>query len=247
MRPLFECFRWRRPTYALDLPGFGLSDRADLPYSPALFAAVVNELGHKLRRRAAIDVVALGRGAEVAARVVRDDRVLARSLVLIEPSGLLPARGSACESITARLAAVMGSRADRRLYAMATWGPLVRRAISARFVGPPDESLVAYSQRTARIAGAHHAPMEVARAAHAAAQTALLYRDVTIPVLVVHDRRDDAGSELEAFLRGRPNRVAVRISPTRGMPHFERRSETAALLDHFWQSVPVAAWDRAMR
>jgi hypothetical protein len=53
--------------------------------------------------------------------------------------------------------------------------------------------------------------------------------------------------ELEAFLRGRANRFAVRVSPTRGMPHFERRAETVAALDRFWQSLQRAAWDRAMR
>jgi pimeloyl-ACP methyl ester carboxylesterase len=247
MRPLFECFRWRRPTYALDLPGFGLSDRAALPYSPALFAAVMTELGHKLRGHAAIDVVALGRGAEVAARAVRDDRGLARSLVLIEPSGLSTPHGAAFESLASRVAGVLGGRADRRLYAMATWGPLLRRAIAARFVGPPDEPLLAYSHKTARIAGAHHAPMQAARNGPTPAQAALLYREVTIPVLVIHGGSDDRGPELDAFLRGRSNRVAVRIAPTRGLPHFECRSETAAVLDGFWQSVPVAAWERAMR
>jgi pimeloyl-ACP methyl ester carboxylesterase len=247
IRPLFECFRWRRPTYAIDLPGFGLSDRAVVPYSPALYAAVVAELGRKLRRRAAIDLVALGRGAEVAARVVRDDRALARSLVLIEPSGLMPVRGAALESMAARLAGAIGEAAERRLYAIATWGPFVRRAVAARFTGAPDESLVAYCQRSARAPGAHHAPMQVARNGATPTQAALLYREVTVPVLVVHDGPEDCASNLDAFLRGRPNRYAVRISPTRGMPHYERRSETAAALDQFWQSVPLAAWDRAMR
>jgi hypothetical protein len=31
------------------------------------------------------------------------------------------------------------------------------------------------------------------------------------------------------------------------MPHFEHRAETAAALDRFWQSLPRAAWDQAMR
>jgi pimeloyl-ACP methyl ester carboxylesterase len=44
MRPLFEALRWRRPTYAVDLPGFGLSDRADLPYDLPLFARVIADL-----------------------------------------------------------------------------------------------------------------------------------------------------------------------------------------------------------
>src|SRR5580658_9862203 len=34
MRPLFRHYRGRRPVYALDLPGFGLSERGDRPYTP---------------------------------------------------------------------------------------------------------------------------------------------------------------------------------------------------------------------
>jgi hypothetical protein len=75
----------------------------------------------------------------------------------------------------------------------------------------------------------------------------MLRRALSVPVLVIHDVRRDGAVELEAFLRGRANRFAARVSPTRGMPQFERRAETVAVLDRFWQSLPRAACEQAMR
>ncbi len=46
MRTLFEVYRRQRPVYALDLPGFGFSGRADLAYSPATFVAALADLPH---------------------------------------------------------------------------------------------------------------------------------------------------------------------------------------------------------
>jgi pimeloyl-ACP methyl ester carboxylesterase len=248
MRPLFECFRWRRPTYALDLPGYGLSDRSNLPYAPALFAVVLAEFLRKLRRvDPAIDVVALGRGSEVATRVARDEPGLVRSIVLLEPSGLLPTRGVVLESFAARVGSVLGDRAARALFGLMATRIIVRRNLRARFHGAPDAGLVAYAHASAQVDGAHRAPLAAIRNGPRTAEAAMLYRALTVPVLVVHDARGSDTLELEAFLRGRANRFAVRVSPTRGMPHFERKSDTVAALDRFWQSLPRAAWDQAMR
>ena len=36
MAPLFACYRQKRVVYALELPGFGFSDRSDRPYTGRL-------------------------------------------------------------------------------------------------------------------------------------------------------------------------------------------------------------------
>ena len=43
MKPLFEHYRSRRPVYAPDLPGYGRSERNDIPYSPEMYADVLRE------------------------------------------------------------------------------------------------------------------------------------------------------------------------------------------------------------
>jgi pimeloyl-ACP methyl ester carboxylesterase len=248
VRPLFECFRWRRPTYAPDFPGFGLSDRGELPYSPALFAAVVAELGRKLGGAgAAADVVALGRGCEPAARVARDEPGLVRSLVMIEPFGLVRPWGAAFEALAARLSTVVTNALGPRIFAVATTRAVVARSVRARFHGPADAGLVAYAQASARVPGAHRARIALARSGSRSADAAMLYRALTVPTLVVHDTCGREALELEAFLRGRANRFAVRVSQTRGLPHFERQAETVAAMDRFWQCLLHAAWDQAAR
>ncbi len=248
VRPLFECFRWKRPTFALDLPGFGLSDRAALRYSPALFGSVLAELCRKLRRAdVAADVVALGRGSELAARVARDEPGLVRSLVMLEPCGLLAAHRAGLETLAARLSCALGERAARGLFAVISTRPMVRRALRSRFHGAVDEGLAAYAHASAQAPGAHRAPFAAMACALRPCDSAALFQSLTVPVLVVHDARGSDATLLEAFLRGRANRWAARIAPTRGMPHFEQRFETAQCLDRFWRALPRAAWDQAMR
>jgi pimeloyl-ACP methyl ester carboxylesterase len=246
MRPLFESFRWRRPTFAIDLPGFGLSDRADLPYAPALFAAVLEELLLRLRRvDDSADVVALGRGSEVAVRVARGEPRLVRSLVMLEPSGLLPTRGGALHAASARLGQLLGDRVGRALFAVLSTRSAVRRSVGARFVRAPDEGLVAYAHASAQAAGAHFAPFAAAVNGPGPCADLSIYHGLTVPVLVVHDAPGANAAPLAAFLRGRANRFAVRVSPTRGMPHFERRQDTVAAVDRFWQSLSQTTCDRA--
>jgi pimeloyl-ACP methyl ester carboxylesterase len=247
MRPLFESFRWRRPTFALDLPGFGLSDRPEAPYAPAFLAAVVADLLRIPRRTdLAVDLVTLGRGSEIAARVACDQPGLVGSIAMLEPSGLLPSQGRSLEPLGARLRQLFGESAARAFFAVLATRPLVRRALARRFRGHPDAGLVAYAQASARVPGAHRAPFAVACASRRS-EVVSLYRALTVPVLVVHDACGARAAELEAFLRGAANRFAVRVSPTRGMPQFERRVDTIAVLDRFWQSLPRASYDRAMR
>ncbi|MGH7271918.1 MAG: alpha/beta fold hydrolase, partial [Polyangiaceae bacterium] len=246
MRPLFESLRWRRPTFALDLPGFGLSTRGEAPYSLDLFANVLGELVRKLRGTyASVDIVALGRGAEVAVRVASGDPSLVRSLAVIEPPGLVPARsGGSLVSLAARLALAVGQEAARGLFALMATRPMVRRAMRRRFRGTPDSALVDYACATARLPGAHLAPMALlAQGQPSSAEMARLYSELTVPSLVLHDARGAHAVALEAFLRGRANRFAIRVASTRGMPQFERRADTTAALERFWQSLSGAAWD----
>lgn len=249
MRPLFECFRWRRPTYAIDLPGFGLSDRTAHAYPADRLALVLAEFLRRLRAlHATADVVALGRGSEPTARVATREPGLVRSLAILEPSGLLtPSDERTVSQLAARVALSLGDHAARGLFSLMATRPWVRRSVRRRFHGAPDAGLVDYAHATARVRGAHRAPLAaLARSGHSLEATRL-YHALTVPVLLVHDVRGPRTVELEAFLRGRANRFAARVSPSRGMPQFERRLETVSTLDRFWQSLSGAAWDQAMR
>jgi pimeloyl-ACP methyl ester carboxylesterase len=248
MRPLFESFRWRRPTYAIDLPGFGLSERSERSYPPNLFSDALAELLRKMRGRfASADVVALGRGAEAASRVATEEQGLIRSLAILEPAGLLSPRDRGLQRLAARLALSLGDRAARGLFSLMASRPWIRHSLRERFRGVPDPALLEYAHASAQVPGAHHAPLAALAVRRCMPEITQLYHSLTIPVLVVHDARGAHAIELEAFLRGRANRFAMRVSPTRGMPQFERRRDTVSALERFWQSLSGAAWDQAMR
>lgn len=65
-----------------------------------------------------------------------------------------------------------------------------------------------------------------------------LYEKVDAPCLVLYDR--DAFvrfDRLPGLLARRPNWRAKRISPSLGLPQFEKLPETIQALDEFWQSL----------
>ena len=86
MRPLFECFRGERPVYALDLPGFGFSERGGRPYSPATYVHAIEHLLRNVAMERGVDVVALSLTGEYVAKVAVEmpSRALA---VLLSPTG----------------------------------------------------------------------------------------------------------------------------------------------------------------
>ncbi|PQJ97667.1 alpha/beta fold hydrolase [Chromatium okenii] len=82
MKPLFEHYRAQRPVYALDLPGFGHSDRSKRRYSPELFAGVIAEFLEQVVKVPA-DVAAFSLGCEFAARATLQQPTLVTSLTLL--------------------------------------------------------------------------------------------------------------------------------------------------------------------
>ncbi len=63
-----------------------------------------------------------------------------------------------------------------------------------------------------------------------------VYAQVAHPVLVLYDHDPYSRVDtLPGMIEQHANWQATRITPTRGLPHFEHMSETAQALDTFWQ------------
>lgn len=246
MRPIFESYRSKRPVYALDLPGFGFSERADRVYSPDLYAAAINAF---LERVASTDdpadVVALSLGSEFAARAALSRPELFRSLTLISPSGLYRRESRNVNQRAEGEGWSDGARVVFRfpLWSQAFYDLLTTRAsirwfLQQSFVGDPHPGLVDYDYATAHQPGARFAPISfVSGKLFTPDALSSLYMKLTpsIPVLVLYDRdsfvRFDA---LPDLLRDRPNWRAQKIAPTLGLPQFERMEAVASVLGSFW-------------
>ncbi len=86
VKPIFDHYRGKRPIYALDLPGFGFSDRSDRLYSTRLYQDAIMEFVRDAVGKSA-DVVTLSLSSEFAALAAVHSPEWIRSLVMISPTG----------------------------------------------------------------------------------------------------------------------------------------------------------------
>lgn len=248
LRPLFEVYRSQRPVYALDLPGFGFSERADRSYSPATFVAALTDLlKTEVREEGPVDIVALSLGSEFAALAALAMPGRIGSLALISPSGL----GYGGEPFTEEERAERAQRSDRalRAFSVPLWSqpfydllvspPSIRYFLKQSFRGEPDPGLVAYDYQTSHQPGARFAPLHfVSGKLFTRDILPTVYERLTQPTLVIHDEDGFVSfDQLPSLVARRANWRAERIAPTRGLPQFERLPETIAALERFWTDV----------
>jgi pimeloyl-ACP methyl ester carboxylesterase len=243
MRPLFMRYRSQRPVYALDLPGFGFSERSKRLYSPGLYvAAILDFLETQVKEPA--DVVALSLSSEFAARAALDRPELFNSLTIISPTGFSQRqneRGS--------------QRASQRgighmlhaLFAFPIWARPFYDLIATRssiefflkqsFIGPLPQDLVDYDYAASHQPGAENAPLYfISGMLFTPTICQSVYERLQIPTLVIYDRDNFTSFEMLPDLLARNNAwQAVRLVPTLGLPQFERLNDTAEVLDRFWK------------
>ncbi|HEU4410700.1 MAG TPA: alpha/beta fold hydrolase [Polyangiaceae bacterium] len=242
VKPIFEHFRGTRPVYALDLPGFGLSERADRAYTPRLYASAIL---HVLRQVAAKGghLLALSLSSEFAALAALEAPELVRSLTLIAPTGFeRPGSRPLAERLrlaVAKAAALPGL--GRALFEGVVRRPVIDYFLRKVFVGEVDQGLARYAFETAHRPGAWHAPRAFLRGSLFTPDIREAYARLREPVLVLHDR-DPYGvaEEIDAFVRAHGSWRAQRVGPSQGMPQFERPEATFGAIETFLRDSDVA-------
>jgi pimeloyl-ACP methyl ester carboxylesterase len=243
MRPLFEEFQGKRPVYALDLPGFGFSDRASREYSPELYAAAIAEF-LETQVKKAVDVVALSLSCEFAARAALDLPKYFHSLVFISPSGFARrARSSSAKAEQQGLSrrihdALAAPLWARPLFDLIVTRPSIRYFLGRSFIGPVPPAFVEYASATAHQTGAEIAPLYfLSGGLFTRNALGSLYDRVEIPGLVIYDRDGFTRFDLlPDLLERKPNWHAARLTPTLGLPQFEKLPETAGAMTDFWEA-----------
>jgi pimeloyl-ACP methyl ester carboxylesterase len=242
VKPLFEHFRGQRPVYAVDLPGFGRSERGDLAYTPRLYASAVL---HVLRQVAAkgAHVVALSLSSEFAALAALDAPELVRSLTLVAPTGFeKPGGRPLLERLrlgVAKVAALPG--VGRALFEGVVQRPSIDYFLGKFFVGDVDKGLASYAYESAKQPGAFRAPKAFLTGSLFTADVRNVYAALREPVLVLHDHEPYGVSEqVDAFVRAHGSWRAQRVGPSRGLPHFERPEATFGAIDTFLRDTEEA-------
>ncbi len=243
MGPVFSRFRARRPVVAVDLPGFGFSERSDRLYSARLYHEAILDLIGKLFDEP-VDVVALSLGCEFAARAALIDPEKIRSLAFISPSGLgarRRTRGPRRAGLTGR-----GDRAHRvlsnRLWGLPLFDLIATQAsiqffLQQSFTGAVPDDMVRYAYASAHQPGAQFAPLYfLSGKLFTPNILPAFYARLEQPVLVLYDRDAYTGfGNLPGLIDARKNWQATRILPTRGLPQFERMDDVARELERFWE------------
>jgi pimeloyl-ACP methyl ester carboxylesterase len=245
MRPLFEYHRLQRPVYALDLPGFGFSERTDREYTTELFSeAILTLLNTQVHEPA--DVIALSLGCELAARAALTQPERFHSLTLISPSGFNQknsGRGSQKAEESGASSTIYPFLTfpvwGRPLYDLIVTRPSIEYFLKQSFVGPVPKDLIDYDYATAHQPGAHFVPLYfISGKLFTSNIRTEFYEKVHTPSLVIYDQDAFVNfTMLPDILQKNPDWQARRIAPTRGLPQFEKLAETAEVLNTFWSSL----------
>jgi pimeloyl-ACP methyl ester carboxylesterase len=233
MNPLFLHYRGERPTYAIDLPGYGHSTRAQVEHTPESMAAAV---ASALDEMGPAHVVALSLGSEFAARAAVDHPDRFRSLAMISPTGL-SSRSSTADAqwLESFFSVPILGRASFDLLATRT---SIRWFVAKSFAGEPDSGLIEYAYLTAHQPGAEYAPAAfLSGRLFTSDAIDHLYAEVPCPILVLYDTDPytDFG-RLPELVSSARNASTIQILGTRGLPHFEQLDAVTAALDAFWNS-----------
>ncbi len=233
VRPLYERCRERHTVFALDLPGFGFSDRSARPYTPRLMADALHATTAQMRRRCGPGPV--------------DAPACFNRLALVSPSGL--------SGTTPRRGPPGATRELPLLHALLTapgWGPglfrqLTRPALVRRFLEGAsgsrqiDEAMWDYALRNARQPGAWRAPLQFLAGRLFSADIHTVYESIPHPVWLSHGVQGDF-ADFRA-LPTLPRLAAWRhtVFLTGALPYAERLRAFMGLLEDFLERAPPMA------
>jgi pimeloyl-ACP methyl ester carboxylesterase len=245
MHPGASSYEWRESltavaqrgsVFALDLLGFGASDRPALRYSPALYVSLlIDFLAEVVAAPAVIVAPGLAAAYAIAAADAAPERVAA--LVLVEPTGLVRRHRN-----PGRLGDLL------RLPLLAIWAVLtararVRRALHRAFAEPAritNDMIDRYHASATRPGSAHAGAALLARQ---------LDRDIhaewnrlTLPALICWGStpRSTPLADLRVFRHARADVEGIVIEDSGDRPHEEQPDDFNALLMEFVAALPGA-------
>lgn len=241
--PIFNAFKTHRPVYAINLPGFGGSEKTDRPYRPSLYQAAITEFIRDQIGQAA-DMVALGLSAEFAALAACENPELVESLILINPTGMQMPQSTGSIAERSRWGDVQNlvySLMAVPLWSLPLYDILASRArveqyYHNRFEYAVPSDLIDLAYTSGHQPGAHFAPLvALSGKLYTPNVREKVYAALKLPVMVLYDNEPNTHFEmLPFFVREHPNWQALRVRQSRGMPHFDRPGETFRAMDLFW-------------
>ncbi len=249
MRPIFEQYRHTHHVYALDLPGYGFSERSERDYSPRLMTDAIHDMLAQIGQdhgEQPVIIIGLSLSSEFVARAISEAPERFARAVLISPTGFgkgqdfygppesrrgLPKLRTVLDAPISGdlLFSALNSRKSQEYFLAKTFGD--RDAV--------DRGLLEYAYQTAHQPGATHAPFTFLSGSMFSADIDWVYESLTLPVLFVHgDRGDftDYGGADTVLAKGNWQLVKLHSG---AMPQFDAANDFFAACDMFLSGTPM--------
>ncbi len=243
VRPIFEHERARRRVFAVDLPGFGFSDRSPRRYEPRLYVDAIQDMLDVIAADCGpepVDALALSLSSEFLARAAVERPERFRTLALVTPTGF--------DQASVRRQGRPGeTREVPGLYAFFTF-PLWSQGFYDLLVSRPsirfflkktwgskeiDEGLASYDYLTTHQPGARNAPYAFVSGRLFSTDIRQVYQELRMPVWLAYGTRGDFGDFSGAgWTAGRAN-WTVEAYETGALPFFEQPDAFLRSYDRF--------------
>jgi len=200
VRPLFDWMSQHRTVYAIDLPGYGASERAERLYTPRLMTDAILDLARYIRTQHGdqpIDAMAASLSCEFLARAAAEQPTTFRTLSLVSPSGMTGFKlRQAAEGSTYGqdwlLSTLKGPGWGRFLFKGLTRPGVIRYFLNKTWGSSAiDETMYEYAVWTTRQPGAEHAPLSFLSAQMFSADITTVYDRLHLPIWMSHGVRGD--------------------------------------------------------
>lgn len=200
VRPVFELMCLHHTVYAIDLPGYGVSEKSDCKYTPRLMTDAILDLAshvQSLHGNVGVDALAVSLSCEFLARAAVEKPDCFKSLSLVSPTGM--------SGFKTRLSPEGQTYGQDWLWAMLKgpgWGKYIFQALTRPKViryflrktwgsQQIDEEMFQHAVLNTRQIGAEHAPLCFLSAQMFSSDITRVYDQLTLPIWMSHGVRGD--------------------------------------------------------
>jgi pimeloyl-ACP methyl ester carboxylesterase len=235
MKPLYDHYARERSAlsrrvYALDLPGYGFSERSDRVYSPELMQLAITEFIERELRGGPADVVALSLGCEFATLAAQAAPKLFRSLTFISPTGMSAdnAADRRNDGFHNFLRVPLWSRP---LYDLLTSRPSMRYFLQQSQKRPVNRSLVHYAYVTSHQPNAEFAPFHFLSGKLWTPSVFNAYDALAQPSLLIYGRDPYVRYDRVDELRAKPNWKVISLESAGSLVHWDDLASVTRYVD----------------
>jgi len=200
VKPIYDALKLDRPTYTLDLPGFGHSERSDRDYTQELMKDAILAVVRRINQNhqgAAVDTLAVSLSSEFLTKAALECPELIRSLALVSPTGFArnASRKGGADDDCGRagvLRFLQRPRVGKPLFRLLSSKWSIRFFLKKTWGGKEiDEEFFGNSLRMAQHPDAHRAPFYFLSGYLFSANIAEAYARLQQPVWMPHGDRGD--------------------------------------------------------